>query len=259
MIDFDEGCDPPDGIQCDDSCEPIATNPPGDSQQPRPDSAALPDRTPRNSGSSAPDERQIGEMVAADKWFDGLALEPELEAHVKAMFRFGPDAQRGYDDTLSPLIDDADTAAASLQASYGNAAIDSYKRRWATVYILGALQVASALPFLETIARRPQGLDPVAVGVPESLSPLEQELMIRNAAIRGIERLFLGGAGGARDALLRIVNDPNLDPRARSFAVIALRANGVSVDEIRLPAGLTWAGELELITSPDQLPLNEQQ
>lgn len=159
-------------------------------------------------------------------------LDPALRAWVDAAFGAGPDAAAKEKEALERLREASERAQASIERAYTESREDEYSLRWALVYAAGQLQAAAAVPFLDRVAREPQGRE--RSRDLHHFSTVAEDTSRHCRAVAGLAAIAAGGDATALAALVAQLGNASYAVRATTVLELrALSGQPVSDAEIR--------------------------
>jgi hypothetical protein len=153
--------------------------------------------------------------------FPDSPLGRHVRSHMRLIEGICPDAEGRYQASLEALRQDPEAATALLFSAYEQMAELRYLDRWKTVDTLAALGSHASLEALILIAQKP--IPDERYPGAHALSSRAEEVMIRRAAIRGLEALARRGMVDAE--LLSLVQAP--ETAVREMAALAYLRTGI--------------------------------
>ncbi|MET0981702.1 MAG: hypothetical protein ABWY02_06350 [Telluria sp.] len=160
------------------------------------------------------DKPQVGDrldpVTRPPPGLSGLVDAGRLRDMLAGMYAHGDDADERYSSAVEALRDQPEQTMVAIAAEYGSAAADYPKRR-ALVAAAGTLAHEHALPFLASVAL--SDIPQEGAADPHSFSTVQEETIIRMAAVEGIAAHAAKGDGRAIELLLRCVASPSFSVR----------------------------------------------
>lgn len=209
---------------------------------------------PAGSHQGSPPPRRPSYQAPELVRFPATPLGHALDRHLRLTERLDPNAEQAYAQSLAHLRTNAVAAVRLLTRAYADTPPDRYLDRWKLVDALAGLEHPRALSPLVDIA---QAAIPAERYRATGFSSRSEELMIRQAAVRGIERLARAGVPAAETALIRVIE--GAQHRVRKHAVVAYLRSGPDTAvrkaqlRARLPLSDAWmldARELAAVRLP---------
>lgn len=201
------------------------------------------------------DEEDITE---SESYFPATIVGELLTENMALTEELGPDAEDNYQKSLEQLRLNPEEAVTLLADAYEKIEEKKYLDRWKMVDTLATITTDHSLQTLSAIARSevPEEQFPGVHG----MNSKSEEIMIRRAAIHGIEALVDNGNPEAEEALLNLTRAK--EKNIRQSAILAYIRTGSDTESRKtelkqeLPEKDYWMLELKQLTEPPVFEIN---
>ncbi len=204
------------------------------------------------------EENFEGDTDKVEPYFPATIVGELLAENMTLTEGLGPDAEDNYQNSLEQLRLNPEEAVTLLADAYEKIEEEQYLDRWKMVDTLATITTDHSLQTLSAIAHSevPEEQFPGMHG----MSSTSEEIMIRRAAIHGIEALVDNGNPEAEEALLNLTRAK--EKNIRQSAILAYIRTGSDTESRKtelkqeLPEKDYWMLELKQLTEPPVFEIN---